>query len=64
MKDGLGTTQGWMPQRIAYNILLALGPLLIFLSASCGLMPQQMNAESANPVKPVTDWTNINLIRA
>lgn len=50
--------------QIAYNVLLALGPLLIFLSAFCGFMAQQMNAESANQVKPVTDWTNINLIRA
>lgn len=50
--------------QIAYNILLALGPLLTVPTASCGFMTQQMTAESANPVKPVTDWLNINLIRA
>lgn len=50
-----------MSQQIAYNILFALGPLLIFLTAFCGFITQQVNAESANPVKPVTDWLNTNL---
>jgi len=50
-----------MSQQIAYNILFALGPLLIFITAFCGFVTQQVNAESANPVKPVTDWLNDNL---
>jgi membrane protein len=50
-----------MSQQIAYNILFALGPLLIFITAFCGFVTQKVNAESANPVKPVTDWLNANL---
>ncbi len=52
-----------MSQQIAYNILFAIGPLLIFVTAFCGFVTQQLNASSANPVKPVTDWLTANLPR-
>lgn len=52
-----------MSQQIAYNVLFALGPLLMFVTAFCGYVTQQVNAGSANPVKPVTDWLAANLPR-
>jgi len=52
-----------MSQQIAYNILFALGPLLMFVTAFCGFVTQRLNAGSANPVKPVTDWLSANLPR-
>lgn len=50
-----------MSQQIAYNILFALGPLLIFITAFAGFVTQKVNADATNPVKPVTDWLNANL---
>ena len=50
-----------MSQQIAYNVLFALGPLLMFVTAFCGFVTQRLNAGSANPVKPVTDWLTANL---
>lgn len=52
-----------MSQQIAYNVLFALAPLLMFVTAFCGFVTQQVNAGSANPVKPVTDWLTANLPR-
>ena len=52
-----------MSQQIAYNILFALGPLLMFVTAFCGFVTQRLNAGSANPVEPVTDWLAANLPR-
>ena len=52
-----------MSQQIAYNILFALGPLLMFVTAFCGFVTQQINAGSANPVEPVTDWLAAELPR-
>jgi membrane protein len=50
-----------MAQQIAYNVLFALAPLLIFITAFAGLLTQTINSESENPVKPITDWMDENL---
>lgn len=50
-----------LAQQIAYNILFALGPLLIFMTAFCGLITQRVNSDAQNPVEPVTDWLAANL---
>ncbi len=48
-------------QKIAYNVLFSLGPLLIFVTALCGFVVQQVNEDPANPVQPVIDWLRANL---
>jgi len=48
-------------QRIAYNVLFSIGPLLIFLTAFAGFIVQQANADVPNPVQPVVDWLRDNL---
>lgn len=48
-------------QRIAYNVLFSIGPLLIFLTAFAGFIVQQVNADAPNPVQPVVDWLRENL---
>jgi membrane protein len=50
-----------MAQQIAYNVLFALAPLLIFITAFAGLLTQTINDDSENPVKPITDWMDDNL---
>ena len=50
-----------MAQQIAFNVLFALGPLLIFTTALAGAITQQVNDNLQNPVKPVTDWLFANL---
>lgn len=50
-----------LAQLIAYNILFAVAPLLIFLTAFCGLVVQQVNADAANPVQPLLNWLDDNL---
>lgn len=50
-----------LAQLIAYNILFAIAPLLIFLTAFCGLVVQQVNADAANPVQPLLNWLDANL---
>lgn len=50
-----------MAQQIAYNVLFALGPLLIFVTALAGALTQQINKDAENPVRPITDWMNENL---
>lgn len=52
-----------MSQQIVYNILFSLEPPLIFLTAFCGFVAQTVNADSANPVKPVIERLNANLPR-
>lgn len=50
-----------LAQQIAYNFLFSIAPLLIFLTAFCGLIVQQTNADLENPVQPVLDWLEIHL---
>ncbi len=50
-----------LAQQIAYNILFAVAPLLIFLTAFSGLVIQQVNADIANPALPILDWLDENL---
>lgn len=50
-----------LAQLIAYNLLFAIAPLLIFLTAFCGLIVQQVNADATNPVRPLLDWLDDNL---
>lgn len=50
-----------LAQQIAYNILFALAPMLIFVTAFCGLVVQRVNSDARNPVQPITDWLNANL---
>ncbi|CAA9549936.1 MAG: hypothetical protein AVDCRST_MAG43-975 [uncultured Thermomicrobiales bacterium] len=48
-------------QQIAYNVLFSIGPLLIFITAFCGFVVQQVNADASNPVQPVINWLRNNL---
>lgn len=50
-----------MAQQMAYNVLFALGPLLIFITAIAGAITQRMNSDAQNPVQPITTWMNENL---
>ena len=50
-----------MAQQIAYNVLFALGPLLIFVTAFAGFLTQRINSDAENPVLPITNWMNENL---
>jgi membrane protein len=50
-----------MAQQIAYNVLFALGPLLIFITALAGFLTQRINSDAENPVLPITNWMNDNL---
>ncbi|MEJ7839669.1 MAG: YihY/virulence factor BrkB family protein [Thermomicrobiales bacterium] len=50
-----------MAQQIAYNVLFAIGPLLIFVTALAGAITQQVNKDADNPVRPITNWMNENL---
>ncbi len=50
-----------LAQQIAYNILFAVAPLLIFLTAFSGLVVQQVNDDIANPALPILDWLDENL---
>lgn len=48
-------------QQIVYNVLFSIGPLLIFITAFCGFVVQQVNADAANPIQPVINWLRDNL---
>jgi membrane protein len=50
-----------LAQQIAYNILFAIAPLLIFLTAFSGLVVQQVNDDIENPVQPILDWLDEHL---
>lgn len=43
-------------QQVAYNVLFAIGPLLIFITALVGFIVQRVNADQPNPVGPLTSW--------
>lgn len=45
-----------LAQQIAYNVLFALAPLLIFIVALTGWITQAVNAERSNPAEPVLRW--------
>jgi membrane protein len=51
-------------QLIAYNLLFSIAPLLIFVTAFCGFVVQQVNDNAANPVEPVLDWLRGSVPRA
>lgn len=48
-------------QLIAYATLFAVAPLLIFLTAFCGLIVQLVNADARNPVQPILEWLDETL---
>ncbi len=50
-----------LAQQVAYNILFAVAPLLIFLTAFSGFVVQQVNDDIANPALPILDWLDENL---
>jgi len=45
-----------LAQQIAYNILFALAPLLIFITALAGWVTQIVNSDLQNPAEPVLTW--------
>jgi membrane protein len=45
-----------LAQQIAYNILFALAPLLIFVTALSGWVTQIVNSDLQNPAAPVLQW--------
>jgi len=45
-----------LAQQIAYNVLFALAPLLIFITALTGWVTQIVNSEQQNPAAPVLQW--------
>jgi membrane protein len=48
-------------QQIAYNVVVTLAPLLIFLTAFCGLVASLLNEPAVNPVQPVLEWLDEQL---
>ena len=50
-----------LAQQIAYNVLFAIAPLMIFLTAFCSLVIQRVNADIDNPVEPILEWLDENL---
>lgn len=45
-----------LAKQIAYDILFALAPLLIFLTAAAGAVTQVVNSDMQNPAEPVLQW--------
>lgn len=50
-----------LAQQIAYNILFALAPLLIFITAAAGAVTRAVNSDMQNPAEPVLRWMQDNL---
>ena len=50
-----------LAQQFAYNLLFAVAPLLMFLTAFSGLVVRQVNSDIQNPVQPILDWLDANL---
>ncbi len=48
-------------KQIVYDVLFAIAPLLIFITAIAGIITRQVNADQQNPVVPVIDWMEENL---
>ena len=48
-------------QQIAYNVVVTLAPLLIFLTAFCGMVARLLNEPAVNPVQPIIDWLDEQL---
>jgi len=48
-------------QQIAYNVVVTIAPLLIVLTAVCGLVARAVNDNLANPIQPVLDWLDDSL---
>ena len=47
---------GGLAKAVAYDILFALAPLLIFVTALAGWVTQLMNSDHPNPAEPVLQW--------
>lgn len=45
-----------LAKEIAYNILFAIAPLLIFVTAGAGAVTQVVNSDQPNPAEPVLRW--------
>jgi membrane protein len=45
-----------LAKEIAYNVLFAIAPLLIFITALTGAIAKAVNAGEANPIQPVLTW--------
>jgi membrane protein len=54
--DVRGKDLSGLAQQIAYNVLFALAPLLIFVVALTGWITQAVNADLSNPAEPVLRW--------
>ena len=50
-----------LAKEVAYDILFALAPLLIFVTALAGWVTQIVNSEQPNPVEPVLNWMSRTL---
>ncbi len=48
-------------KQIVYDVLFAIAPLLIFITAIAGIVTRQVNADQQNPVVPIIDWMEENL---
>lgn len=45
-----------LAKEIAYNVLFAIAPLLIFITALVGAITQVINSGQPNPIEPVLNW--------
>lgn len=50
-----------LAKEIAYNILFAIAPLLIFITAAAGAVTQVVNSDQPNPAQPVLRWMSERL---
>lgn len=56
LTDVMAKNLSGLAQQIAYNILFALAPLLIFIVALTGWVTQVVNSDQPNPAAPVLRW--------
>lgn len=50
-----------LAKEVAYNILFAMAPLLIFVTALAGVVTRVVNSDARNPAEPVLRWMSDNL---
>lgn len=50
-----------LAKEIAYNVLFATAPLLIFITALTGAVTQVVNSDRKNPAAPVLNWMTDNM---
>jgi len=60
-KDIKGKNLSSVAKQIAYDVLFAIAPLLIFITALAGYITQRVYADRQNPVVPVMNWVEDNL---